>query len=113
MNHFFTSLDVVSPRGPIRNNSINPLKSQPHKMVKHNKIIRQQQLTTCLSVFDHFVGFALKGLKQQNCFSLKKKKTNELAYYVTKKTLDLNSLAPNNCIFLPFLNVHFLNYTDD
>ena len=88
MNHFFTSLDVVSPRGPIRNNSINPLKSQPHKMVKHNKIIHQQQPTNCLSVFDHFVGFALKGLKQQNCFSLKKK-TSELAYYVTKKNTRL------------------------
>ena len=89
MNHFFTSLDVVSPRGPIRNNSINPLKSQPHKMVKHNKIIRQQQLTTCLSVFDHFVGFALKGLKQQNCFSLKKKQNKRTGILCNKKNTRL------------------------
>ena len=26
-------------------------------------MIRQQQPTNCLSVFDHFVGLALKGLK--------------------------------------------------
>ena len=31
-------------------------------MVKHTPTIRQQKLTNCLSVFDHFVGFALKML---------------------------------------------------
>ena len=31
-------------------------------MVKHTQIIRRQQATNCLSVFDHFVGLALKGL---------------------------------------------------
>ena len=31
-------------------------------MVKHTQTIRQQQVTNCLSVFDHFVGLALKGL---------------------------------------------------
>ena len=35
---------------------------RPHKMVKHTQTIHQQQPTSCLSVFDHFVGFALKGL---------------------------------------------------
>ena len=33
-------------------------------MVKHAQIIRQQELTNFLSVFDQFVGLALKGLKQ-------------------------------------------------
>ena len=33
-------------------------------MVKHTKIIRRQQPTNCLSVFDHFVGFAFKGLRR-------------------------------------------------
>ena len=33
-----------------------------HKMVKHTQAIRWQQPTNCLSVFDHFVGLALKGL---------------------------------------------------
>ena len=33
-------------------------------MVKHTETIRRQQPTNCLSVFDYFVGFALKGLDQ-------------------------------------------------
>ena len=33
-------------------------------MVKHNQAIRRQQLTNCLGVFDHFMGFALKELKE-------------------------------------------------
>ena len=33
-------------------------------MVKHTQTIRQQHRTNCLSVFDHFVGLALKGLKK-------------------------------------------------
>ena len=32
-------------------------------MVKHSQTIRWQKATNFLSVFDHFVGFALKGLK--------------------------------------------------
>ena len=32
-------------------------------MVKHTQIIRRQKLVNCLSVFDHFVGLALKGLR--------------------------------------------------
>ena len=41
----------------------NPLSANPHKMVKHtqNTILRQQP-TSCVTVFDHFVGFAFKGL---------------------------------------------------
>ena len=35
-------------------------------MVKHTQTIRGQQPTNCLSVFDHFVGFALKGLRFEN-----------------------------------------------
>ena len=31
-------------------------------MVKHTQTIRRQKLTNCLSVFDHFVKLALKGL---------------------------------------------------
>ena len=33
-------------------------------MVKHTQTIRRQQPTNCLSVFDHFVNLALKGLKK-------------------------------------------------
>ena len=32
-------------------------------MVKHTQTIRRQESTNCLSVFDHFVGLAIKGLK--------------------------------------------------
>ena len=31
-------------------------------MVKHSQTIRPQKLANCLSVFDHYVGLALKGL---------------------------------------------------
>ena len=34
-------------------------------MVKHTQSIRRLLPTTCLSVFDHFVGLALKGLRLQ------------------------------------------------
>ena len=37
-------------------------KRQPHKMVKHTKTIRRLLPATFLSVFDRFVGLALKGL---------------------------------------------------
>ena len=80
---FFTLLDVVSPRGIIRNNSI--IKSTQLHVDNSRRIV---------------------------WVSLKKKK-NEMTFYSTKKTLDLNSLAPNNYIFLLFLNVHFLSDTDD
>ena len=33
---------------------------QPHKMVKHTQTIRWLLLMNCLSVFDHFVGLALR-----------------------------------------------------
>ena len=42
--------------------TLKPLKRQPHKMVKHLQTIRQQNPTNCLSVYEHFVGLALKGL---------------------------------------------------
>ena len=42
---------------------VSILKCQPHKMVKHTQTIRRLLPTNCLSVFDHFVGLALKELK--------------------------------------------------
>ena len=39
-----------------------PFKLQPYKMVKHSQTIRSQKPTYYLSVFDNFVGLALKGL---------------------------------------------------
>ena len=40
-------------------------------MVKHTQKILQQKPTICLSVFDHFVGLALKGLIAVNYFDKK------------------------------------------
>ena len=36
---------------------------QPHKIVKHTQTILRLFRTNRMSVFDHFVGLALKGLK--------------------------------------------------
>ena len=47
-------------------NSTTPdqsFKCEPHKMVKHTQTMCRLLLTNCLSVFDHFVGLVLKGLK--------------------------------------------------
>ena len=33
-------------------------------MVKHTQTIRRQKSRNCLSVFDHFVGLALRGLSE-------------------------------------------------
>ena len=46
-----------------------PFKRQPHKMVKYTKTICRQWPTNCLSVFNHFVGLALKGLRFLNQIS--------------------------------------------
>ena len=43
--------------------TFKPLSAQPYKMIKHTQTIHRQQPANCLSVFDHCVGLALKGLK--------------------------------------------------
>ena len=43
---------------------INPLSSKPTKWSNTLKQFVGNLLTNCLSVFDHFVGLALKGLKR-------------------------------------------------
>ena len=52
---------------------IEPFKRQPHKMVKHTQTICWQELTNCLSVFEHFEGLALKELKYISKLHLKTK----------------------------------------
>ena len=47
----------------IHSDVYQPFKCQIDKMVKHTQTIRRQQPTNCLSMFDHFVGLAVKGLK--------------------------------------------------
>ena len=41
-----------------------PFKRQPHKIVRHTQVIRRQQPTKCLSVYENFVGLALNGLSE-------------------------------------------------
>ena len=53
-------MNVLNP-----NNRINPLNVSNHKMVKHTQRIRRLLPTNCLSVFDHFVGLALKELTKR------------------------------------------------
>ena len=53
-------MNVLNP-----NNRINPLNVNNHKMVKHTQRIRRLLPTNCLSVFDHFVGLALKELTKR------------------------------------------------
>ena len=38
-------------------------------MVKHTQTIRRKQPTNCLSVFDHFVGLVLKGIRSNKTVS--------------------------------------------
>ena len=49
-----------SLNGYIHEVNVLIFKRQPHKMVN---TLKQFEPTNCLSVFDHFVGLALKGLK--------------------------------------------------
>ena len=51
-----------------------PFKRQRHKMVKYTQTIRRQQRTSCLSVFDHFVGLVFKGLLENFIFCVVRKK---------------------------------------
>ena len=65
---FPVTIRSLSPKGECKSCLMSwqttlPFKRQPHKMVKHTQIIRQLLRTNSLSVFDHFVGLALKGLR--------------------------------------------------
>ena len=53
-------------------------------MIKHNHTIRRLLPTYCLGVFDHFVGFALKGLRQllEATRNDKTRPTSELFFYL-------------------------------
>ena len=43
------------------------LENQRHKTIKHTQTVCRQKPTNCLSLFDHFVGLALKGLMMSFC----------------------------------------------
>ena len=54
---------VVIFTAAVNRSSKQLFKHQPHKMVKHTHTICQLLPTNCLSVLDHFVELALKGLR--------------------------------------------------
>ena len=77
----------------------NPFKSQPRKTVKHTQTIHRLLPTNCLSVFDHFVGLALKRLtKRATSYSAK---TNALKLIFPSRrneSTDLHiQIRANNC----------------
>ena len=47
----------------------SPFKCQPQKMVKPTQTIRWQQSTNRFSVFNHFVGLMLQGLRSFELYS--------------------------------------------
>ena len=50
---------------------INPLSANPTKWSNTLKQFVDKLLTNCLSVFDHFVKLALKGLRTKRAFNMK------------------------------------------
>ena len=63
-NYMFKDIYVTKLLILVLHRMIYPFKHQPHKMVKHTKTIRRLLPTNCLNVFDHFMGLALKRLKE-------------------------------------------------
>ena len=74
---------------------------QPHKMVKHTQTIRRLLPTNYLSVFDHFVGLALKELKKPEIL-------NFVRRYLTHWPISCNlplSIPPENIRKIRFSEV--------
>ena len=51
-------------RNIVTDKGISPFKRQPYKIVQKTQAIRRLLSTNCLSVFNHFMGFTLKGLRK-------------------------------------------------
>ena len=69
-----TSVMVISPAS----HRTQPFKHQPQKMVKPSQTIRREEPMDCLSVFDHFLGSALKRLRGERDDPL----MNDLPYWL-------------------------------
>ena len=69
--------------------SVDSLSASPTKWVKHIQAIRKQKSTNCLSVFDHFVGLALKflnsGKSNINNVSLRIRTNSSIQYVLVEK----------------------------
>ena len=85
-----------------------PIKRQPHKMVKHTRTTRRQFADDSFSLFDHFVGLALKELSRKlyawytPIYSSQKTTTTTPANQFTCKFL-VRNLCRNRLILRDFL----------
>ena len=78
---------------------------------KHTQTIRRQQLTNCLSVFNHFVWLALKGLKLRRTHNPKNSNSEIYASNVSA-TQELEMWKSWNsfiqcCLVKPNKGIHF------
>ena len=79
----------------------NPLNANPEKWSKTFKQIVGNLPTICLSVFDHFMNLALKGLKGILCrivFRIENRKSCILKHLLSQKKEQFSDLK--KCIFL-------------
>ena len=87
----------------------------PHKMIKHTQTLRRQKPTNCLSVFDHFVGLAYKGLGRHTSLV-----TQELFQFLGPllllncySTYQILKVFPNTDIYPLQLQKDILNSEED
>ena len=103
---YLVVLICLSNQSPVLNLSVNstmctnkkfpafllkPFKRQHHKIIKHTQTICRLLPTSCLRVFDNFVGLALKGLKIEYCPAL------EALYVNNFVNLDWNNRRKSFC----------------
>ena len=81
-------------------------------MVKHTEIIRGQKPTNCLSVLDHFVGLALKGLINSVQLQLEQLLVPNLYLKVKRKTVLREIYQIQVFVKTITLNNHFTVFQD-
>ena len=96
----------------LKSKNFQTFKRQPHKMVKHTKIIRGQKPTNCLSVLDHFVGLALKGLINSVQLQLEQLLVPNLYLKVKQKTVLREIYQIQVFVKTITLNNHFTVFQD-
>ena len=82
--------------------AVNPLSANPTKWSNRLKQFVGNMPTNCLSVFDHFVGLALKGLRHRCVLRFGETATGEAANggIVKKKGILRNLAKFSQCFFL-------------
>ena len=76
-------------------------------MVKHTQTIRPQQPTNCLSVFDHFMGLALEGLKiPQNFFEA----LTRTSFFLRDFLRLLFLIGPNILAIIGPISISYINF---